>query len=231
MSIKNASIVFDRVGEVRPSQLLFTHGIGMVVDLQHASVIVLGIDDWNYEDTSPIVENRLLAAVRRDLGHQVNELRLPPRALSSDATQISQRIGVPVAPFPRWLVCPYCRLLAPIASQLFRMVVPSYHPEEIAFVHDHCPKYPGKRPPKVLPVRFLIACENGHLDDFPWVSYVHRGSACNRPQLELQDVGASGSAFSVVVKCRTCGSTADVRGIWRYVRRLSSPHAQDDGHT
>lgn len=192
---------FERVGDVRPSQLLYTHGIGMVVDLQNASVMVLGTDDWNYDDTHPIVEDRLLAAVRQELGHQVQELRVPPRALSSETDRAAQRIGVPVAAFPRWLVCPYCRLLAPIASGLFRLSAPAFRPEEVSFVHDNCSK---AKKPGALPIRFLVACDQGHLDDFPWVDYVHRGSPCSNPLLEMTDDGATGQVASVFVRCRTC---------------------------
>ena len=37
-------------------------------------------------------------------------------------------------------------------------------------------------------------CAKGHLDDFPWLDFVHRGKgSCNGP-LELYEVGASGEA-------------------------------------
>lgn len=36
----------NRVGEVRPSQLMFTYGVGALVDLPKLSVIVSGLDDW-----------------------------------------------------------------------------------------------------------------------------------------------------------------------------------------
>ena len=201
MTSKREYGFFDRVGEVRPSQLLYTHGIGMVIDLQQASVMVLGTDDWDYDDTTPIVEDRLLSAVRQELGHQVQELRIPPRATDSQPDRAAQRIGVPVVAFPRWLVCPYCRLLAPIASGLFRLTAPSFRPEEVGFVHDNCSKW---KKPVALPVRFLVACEQGHLDDFPWVEYVHRESPCANPLLEMIDDGATGQVASVSVRCRSC---------------------------
>ena len=80
---------------------------------------------------------------------------------------------MPVAPFPRWLVCPHCRLLAPIQSGLFELRLDPYRKDRSRYVHRICKK-PGK-PPTVVPARFLVACEHGHLDDFPWVEFVHRG--------------------------------------------------------
>jgi hypothetical protein len=57
-----------RVGELRPSQLLQTFGVGAVVDLPHLSVIVTGLDDWNTGYAEAVTEDRLLAAVRHHLG-------------------------------------------------------------------------------------------------------------------------------------------------------------------
>src|SRR5688500_13433406 len=101
------------VGEVRPSQLIYTYGIGSIVDLPSLSVIVMGLDDWP-TNTPVLSEPRLLNAVRHHLP-TVSELRAPPHTSGDpsspfDATAL---YGVPVAVFPRWLVCPACRLLAP----------------------------------------------------------------------------------------------------------------------
>ena len=81
-------------------------------------------------------------------------------------------MGVPVAPFPRWMLCPWCRLLAPLSSGLFILKLDPYRPDRRRYVHRTA--LPGK-PPTVVPARFLVACEHGHLDDFPWV-FVHGGA-------------------------------------------------------
>src|SRR5437773_10889049 len=110
-----------KVGELRPSQALTTFGIGSIIDLPNLSVMVMGLEDWPLKDTVEIGEERLLASVKEVLGHQVQALRSAP--VVSDAYQVSQfdasaLVGVPVAPFPRWMVCPYpnCRRLAPLSS-------------------------------------------------------------------------------------------------------------------
>ena len=63
------------VGEVRPSQLLWTYGPGALIDLPSLSVVTLGIDQWEKVRCQPIGEPRLLAAVRKVLGAQVENLR------------------------------------------------------------------------------------------------------------------------------------------------------------
>ena len=100
-----------RVGEARPSQLLWAQGVGAIVDLPNISVIVAGLEEWNLEHALPIPESRLLAGVRRMLGPQVARLvapPIPPGGSRRDPFSEEARIGVPVRVFPRYLRCPSC---------------------------------------------------------------------------------------------------------------------------
>ena len=196
------------VGELRPSQLLHTFGIGSIVDLPHLSVLVTGLEDWPLASCRPIQEDRLLEQVRRRLGPQVQGLYSPPlpdendglRPSFSDANHI---VGVPVAPFPRWMRCPFCHLLAPLKSGLFLLKAVPGRPDLTKYVHGNCNK---ASQPSALPARFLLACEAGHLDDFPWDWFVrHLRPGCNGV-LELQEYGVSGEAAEVEVSCRECGA-------------------------
>jgi hypothetical protein len=195
-----------KVGEVRPSQLLFTYGVGAIIDLPRLSVIVTGLEDWpsapQYVQT--IVEDRLLTAVRYQLP-AVKKLLAPPLIANSglppDPFDSAAKIGVPVATFPRWMVCPFCRLLAPLKSGLFKLKEQVYRPNETGYIHENCNK--GKKP-DVVPARFLVACESGHLDDFPWIYFVHKGNSCDSPLLRLLEYGPSGEARDLEVRCDSC---------------------------
>lgn len=197
-----------RVGELRPSQLLITYGVGAVVDLPYLSAMVMGLDDWPITYSDVINEPRLLAEVRRQLGPQVKALRTPPLVPDTGGLVISpfdsaSSVGVPVATFPRWMVCSYCRLLAPLSAGLFELKVEPYRPDKARYVHRNC-RRPGA-PPEVLPARFLVACEKGHMDDFPWFWFVHQGETGCRGPLRLIELGPSGEAADVMVKCEGCG--------------------------
>jgi len=196
-----------KVGELRPSQAITTFGIGSIIDLPNLSVMVMGLEDWPLRDTVEIGEQRLLASVREVLGQQVRSLRSAP--IVADAYQVNQfeasaLVGIPVAPFPRWMVCTYCRRLAPLASGLFKLETP-YRTDQIRYVHANCTK-PGKSPTAV-PARFIVACKNGHLDDFPWREFVHRGPTNCNGGLKLNELDASGGAASIEVRCEgeSCG--------------------------
>lgn len=197
-----------RVGEVRPSQLMFTYGVGALIDLPKLSVIVTGLNDWpvNPEYTRPVNESRLLQAVQFHLP-AVEKLLAPPAVPDTgaplDPFDPITLIGVPVATFPRWMVCPHCRILAPLSSGLFQLDQNPYRVDETCYRHSSCNK---AKNPEVIPARFLAACENGHLDDFPWVEFVHRDETCASPMLRLIEHGPSGEARDLEVRCEHCNS-------------------------
>lgn len=196
----------SEVGEVRPSQTLTTFGIGSLVDLPNMSVIVMGLDDWPDAHSNEIPEERLLRSAQSILGSQVTRFLTPPRGPETHGSQTNwfdeaRQIGVPVAPFPRWMVCSRCRLLAPISSGLFEPKVYPYRPDRACYVHNCTTQ---GRSPLVVPARFMVTCEHGHLDDFPWVEFLHQGPTDCKGLLYLYEVGASGEALDVELKCDGC---------------------------
>ena len=198
------------VGEVRPSQLLWTYGPGALIDLPNLSVVTQGIDRWEKDRCQPIQEARLLAAVRKVLGSQVESLRMPPFQKSDlvDVWSAEAHIGVPVRPFPRWMRCVKCGLLSPFDAGLFE-IKEGRRPERTRFVHKGCRGSKGNQPSRdadAVPARFLLACRNGHLDDFPWHYFVHRGNDPCRGSLRFFESGASLQTENLWVKCDACGA-------------------------
>lgn len=198
------------VGELRPSQLMHSFGIGSVVDLPNLSVIIMGLDRWDISQCQELTEARLLRAVQNQLSPAVEGLRLPPlpprESLGLSKPQEGWKSpGVPVAIFPRWMKCPACSYLAPANSGVFVFRQDSYRPERNRFEHVSC-RVSKKKEPVVLPARFLVVCEDGHLDDFPWVEFVHEGLPCpnGKAVLSLND-GPSGEPSAVSVRCE-CGA-------------------------
>ena len=191
------------VGTVRPSQLLWTYGPGALVDLPNLSVVTMGLDRWEVNRCPPIDESRLLEAVRAILGPQVQRLRMPPVVTEENANPFTAegKIGVPVRPFPRWLRCVRCGLLAEIDSGLFSLKDNPYRPDQTHFLHSSCEK--GSRSDAV-PARFLLACRNGHLDDFPWHWFVHGGPSGCKGTLRFFERGASLQTENLWVKCDAC---------------------------
>ncbi len=198
----------NELGELRPSQLIFTFGIGSLVDLPNMSALVMGLDDWDTRYCKEIEEDRLVAAVQKRLGPQIAKLYLPPIKLDGmDKDPAAPAIGVPIVPFPRWLRCSLCDTLATVESGVFKLVQDMWRPDKTEYVHQGCLKSQGGKSPSALSVRFLLACREGHLTDFPWLDFVHKGNVpCKPATLSLREFGASGDASDIVVKCHTCGT-------------------------
>ncbi len=199
-----------RVGELRPSQLLWAYGCGSLVDLPQVSVVVMGLNFWDSTRCLPIGEDRLLGAVRRVLGPQVARLLGPPIRPVGDGPYNpftpEASIGVPVSPFPRWLRCPMCGRMGEVGSGLFELKSDPYRPDRTRFVHANCDKVKGA-PPTAVPARFLVACRGGHIDDFPWHYFVHGGiSDCPGP-LKFFEQGASLQTENLWVRCERCDAS------------------------
>jgi hypothetical protein len=204
-----------RIGNARPSQLMTTAGVGAVVDLPGMSVIVRGLDAWGAGGL-PISEPRLLAQVQQALpGSAVTSLRAAPNDPQT-ADDPYTHVGVPVTTFPRWLRCPACYQLLPIdgVDQMELHHRYGRRPDLAKWVHRHCPRQnvaPAKRR-ACIPARFVVACNRGHLDEFPYVDFVHQAAQrpCPGPQLEMRDAG-SVLGPRVTVSCTAgCGATRNI---------------------
>lgn len=214
----------SKVGSVRPSALLYTSGIGATVDLPHLSVMPHGLDAWQrYYDRRPggvdvVVEPRLLDLVQAYLGTQVTQLRKAPWAPEVPGGFGDEAIdlGIPARVFPQWLRCTGCNRLAPVSHPIFEFKnVLKYRPDQATFIHKDCKGWsPGSGKAKIrkgreqaaVPARYLIACVNGHIDEFPYVSWVHRGRNCPNakvPQLRMRE-WKSNLGPDVQIICLSC---------------------------
>lgn len=204
------------------------HGPGALVDLPNLSVVTMGIDRWEVGRCQPIQEVRLLTNVRRVLGDQVESLRMPPLTDQDIVDPLSAEalVGVPVKPFPRWMRCVKCGLLSPFDAGLFDLKPDRYRPERTRFVHKGCTGSGGNQRPRdadAVPARFLLACRQGHLDDFPWHWFVHGGSSGCTGTLRFFESGASLQTENLWVRCDTCGAARSMAQAFGQVGKDNLP--------
>ena len=184
--------------QVRQSQMVGPYGAGSMIDLVHHAVVVSGLDDW-YESkgTASIEEPRLRDRLERlyDLNlYSQDYFRRPPECEDSDPTL---KQGIRVVEFPAWFVCQGCRRL------VNRRDLRDSTRKDGRRLHE-CERDSFA---STVPIRFVGACAGGHLDDYPWVDFVHMGGeTCSSPELTL-DQGRSGDFSEISVKCETCGAS------------------------
>jgi hypothetical protein len=178
--------------------------VGANIDLFNLSVIVMGLGRWQLADE--IQEHRLLTAIQKHHHyHQVKRLYAPPvlaAERSYNACDEENIQGIPVKVFPRWYRCSACHLIAPLESNLFELKTDCFHPEKTRYVHNTCSK---AKSPTAIPLRFVVACEQGHLNDFPWMEFVHKEKYCSSSgSLYLYQYGVSDAVTEVEVYCSGC---------------------------
>src|ERR1700719_688110 len=99
----------NELGELRPTQLIFTFGVGSLIDLPNMSALVMGLDDWDTRYCREIQEDRLDAAIERRRAVVMAVLYLPRIKLDAmDPDPAPPAMGAVVAPFPRWMRCSLC---------------------------------------------------------------------------------------------------------------------------
>ena len=197
-------VMIKRVGAVRPSQLIWSYGPGALVDLPNLSAMTLGINEWKLKDCTTVSEPRLLNLVQRILGPQVQKLMAPPVDEDDDFYKKPSLKGAPVRLFPSYFQCMGCGMLGTLNDN-FELKANNYRPDTVHVVHSTCPKNDNK-PMTAMPMRYMLACDRGHLDDFPWRWYVHHDSEhpdCTG-RLFVRETGSFLQIENLTVYCEAC---------------------------
>lgn len=171
---------------VRRSQLITTYGVGALVTTGLESVMVVGLDHWKTGEPD-VHEPRLERRLR------VSGFRRPP---ASDSGR-----DVPVVRFPSWVFCPSDDCEAGLDEH-----------RNLASKHDNqCPLCEQE----LVPSRFVVACSKGHIDDFPYFSWVHMGSGdwdpAQQHSMRIESKGTSAALRDINVVC-SCGKSATMDG-------------------
>ncbi|MFC7673273.1 DrmB family protein [Mycolicibacterium sp. GCM10028919] len=176
------------LGEARRSQLVTTYGVGAIIAIEDESFMVAGLDRWDASDQDLWIHEPRL---ERHCG--VRHFILP--AASGD----DKRDDIPVVRFPRWYSCPECGTV-----DQFRVLAPDPDKNECGCGGA------------LVPSRFVMVCEGGHIDDFPYRAWVHgRGAARDgKHDLKITTLGLTASLRDIVVRC-SCGESRSMEGAFR----------------
>lgn len=178
---------------VRASQAVLQYGVGAMVDFPDQTLITAAPEYWS--GTARIYDDRFAKAL--------------------DVDWFAMPTDISYARFPEWYFCPKCRKFQPIQQW-----IAEYHKQakskiiesdEYMVKHMQCPICHQD----LVVTRIVTICEHGHINDFPWVKWVHRKSKkpiCANPSLKFK-TGSSGSEGleGLCISC-SCGATATLKG-------------------
>jgi hypothetical protein len=196
---------------VRRSQLITTYGVGALhVTNNNVSQITMALDYWYnyqyYRNRPHKVEEEAfyIHDPRLESIFNLSELRLPPdyresfrNSFRGGDSNPNEDIKIPSQVFPTWFVC---------NKRCFSLK--KYDPT----FGEYSPKCNSRTSKgevcsgQMSQVQFITICEDGHLNEFPWLEWVHRTDkvenvSCGPGNLKLR---STGSIIDSVVECSSC---------------------------
>ncbi len=176
----------NKLGELRPNQIITTFGPGSIVDAVKDSVTVLDINYWKEKGTK-IIDGRLASYLGVDYFY------MPRTSYSGD---------VPVISFPYMHVCSNSK-----CGRIFD-IRDDFNLDKYLKFGSTCPDCGWK----AYPSRFITVCEDGHMDDFPWSWWAHRGSIDCKGKLRTYSTGNTSTLADMWVECTACGAKRSMSG-------------------
>jgi hypothetical protein len=173
------------IGELSQSQIITTFGPGSIIDAKLDSVVPLDISYWyniGEKNGKKIYFNKLASYLN------VKYFMEPKQGKSS----------IPVIIFPDWHVCSKCDYLFEVSK------IGSSLKEIYDYKGLVCPSC---KKGKAHPSRFIVMCEKGHMDEFPYREYLHGGKTNCSGKLTLKTGSYTSSLNSLQLKCEQCQVT------------------------
>ncbi|WP_161952264.1 DrmB family protein [Metalysinibacillus jejuensis] len=191
----------EAVIPLRRSELITPNGVGALnTNIDGINMMTGALDIWfkQVDDISEFVieEERLRHLLN------VQELRLPPdyrENYDKYNKNANEKLTIPFVRFPNYYYCSSCRVLT----------------RKNGFEKDSkitCTSCNNKFA-KLIQVPLVVACENGHIDDFPWREWLHGELECEcEGDLVLKSTGGA-TLSTMKVACNKCHKEKSLRGL------------------
>ncbi|WP_458411453.1 DrmB family protein [Schinkia sp. CFF1] len=189
---------------LRRSELISPMGVGSICTNSDGVNLMPGALDLWFSDPTIKVNDFIVREERLERIFGVDEFRLPPDYRKTYSkwqhlTEFNLNLKVPVLRFPYWHYCSHCKIMSKQPSSK----------KDSKIECEHC-KNPYAR---LIQVPLVIACEKGHIDDFPWSEWVHKTvhPSCNGP---LKLIFTGGATLSTMeVQCTKCDKKRNLKGV------------------
>lgn len=206
----------NRLGELRRSTVVMTFGPGSVVDFRvdgaPVSAVAAGLEEWDASfRPAGLLNPQKITEPRLQRKLSVKGFRLPPVVDENwrDKDGNPDNRFLVAVRFPQWLQCPQCD----------RIDRSGKWGQEPGRAYRYCTKCTSKNPGQqkvfAIPVRFVMACPNGHLDEFPWHYWVGHNPECPKKEkthlyLKSERPGLAG----LILSCPECKASRSMDGIF-----------------
>ena len=167
-----------------------------------------GLDEWPYA-TFECPADWLVREERLQARLRVNHFRLPPDYRESGHGVLQANQHIPFVRFPQWHYCPRRGAMESRSLYGGRMRCPCRPDLD-------CQSIPEGRRPWLIPSRFVAVCPNGHIEDFPFMEWVHRnGTEYQGHKLRLLPGRSSASLSGIKLGC-DCGKSESMADVFNF---------------
>ena len=184
-------MAINKIGDVRPSQLITTFGPGAIIDAKRDCVTILDINYWE-KNGKEIKDSRFASYMGVDF------FKEPPTTTNRNKNSED----LPVVSFPDYHICSKVS-----CSYIFKLSE-HFDVEKYKKFGPKCPKCNFN----AYPSRFIQICPNGHMEDFDYNRWVHKGTSCDG-ELKLISTGTTSSLGDLMVTCTKCNATRSLAGL------------------
>lgn len=182
---------------IRPSQFITTYGPGSIIEGKNGPRLVPLPDIGLFRDPNIILEDYEISDSRLSQGilGGARVFRLPSNA------EMGKKEDIPIyrtKVFPNWNLC--------VNSdhhngQTSEDVYILYHSSQ-----QRCPVCYEQTSKNRQAVRFIVACPEGHLDDFDWHYFIHNGKKQCNNHTWFKWTGGGSSLSNIFLDCPECNS-------------------------
>ena len=190
---------------VRASQSVLQYGVGAMVDFPDQTLMTAAPEYWS-EKVVHIHDERFEKALN------VSYFGMPG---GKDLDEFKE--GISYVRFPEWYFCPKCRKFQPLSSWYKEYKQKGKKALEYDPYMVRSLKCMTCRQDLVV-ARIVVACESGHISDFPWIKWVHRKNKfgakdiCANPSLTFKTGASSSEGLEgLVITCENCKATATLK--------------------
>lgn len=191
---------------VRASQAVLQYGVGAMVDFPDQTLMTAAPEYWG-ERVVRIHDERFEKALK------VSFFGMP-----GGKDQKEYEDGISYVRFPKWYFCPKCRKFQPLDQWYneYKKQSGTKSLEYDPFMVKNIKCMTCRQ--DLVVARIVVACEDGHISDFPWIKWVHRRNRtgpreiCSHPSLTFKTgTSASEGLEGLIIACETCKSTTTLR--------------------